>query len=259
MLRLIVAVVGLWALAGCGNANDVDRGQRANEGADQAALIPKDANNADRALMDVWLDQNELCQGSPDAATIDVMCPERNRTQAKLEQRGWCWAYADRTVVRADYRWHRCSVTSLPADERSVSFDDQATKEDRATAQSAIHYDDEWAELKENPGSSRLAAYFEVAEPIDIKIGNAGAILKCGIQNVDWYRGVTENLEAYRAGPVVGPLFAKLTDQEKRRAHRFDKVVADGMMEFSGGTFRKKDCDTLAQMPFVYSADAFRP
>lgn len=151
----------------------------------------------------------------------------------------------------------RAEEVERPATTAAQTMSNEVADADRNGSQ--VHYSDIWTEMKENPGSPELENYVNVAESIDQKIGNAGAVLKCGIRNITWYRDVTTRLEEYRAGPAIAPLFAKLTDSERSLAQRFDRAVVEGQMEFSGGDFRKKDCEALARAPFVYSDAAFAP
>lgn len=65
--------------------------------------------SAERTAMREWDRQNELCRGSPDARTIHVACPLRERIGRELYHRGWCYAYSDWRIMPQEYRWHRCS------------------------------------------------------------------------------------------------------------------------------------------------------
>lgn len=67
------------------------------------------ATVAERNGMEEWDRQNELCRGSPDAATISVACPRREIMGAALVAAGWCYAYSDWRIMPQEYRWHRCS------------------------------------------------------------------------------------------------------------------------------------------------------
>lgn len=266
MNRMVIATIVLYSLAGCNNTDNANQSTatefasaRSLDVTGSAGLVPRHANDADRALMRLWLDQNEHCRGSSDAATIASMCPKRDYSEIQLKRRGWCWSYDDWTVVPADFRWHRCSEKTLADNDRSVPRSEIEIPPIANGIQSGVHYPDIWSEMKYNPSSPALGSYIKAAEPIDQKIGNAGALLKCGIQNVAWYGEVIGRLEAYRAGENVRPLFAQLTAEEKSQARKFDRVVVQGQMEFSGGHFSKQDCETLAQAPFVRSDAAFAP
>lgn len=74
---------------------------------------------ADRALVKAWWVQEVTCHAS-DSSDSDGACSREDVVAAKLKRRGWCWGYEDWTVVRADYRWHLCSETTLPLNQRSV-------------------------------------------------------------------------------------------------------------------------------------------
>lgn len=64
---------------------------------------------SDEDLKDQWGALNEECRGGQHTAD-DEICSARDRVETALQDRGWCWAYSDTTVVAADYRWHRCEV-----------------------------------------------------------------------------------------------------------------------------------------------------
>jgi len=103
--------------------------------------------------------------------------------------------------------------------------------------------------------STNLRLYEEAAEPIDHKIGNAGAVVQCNLQSAEWYKQVVEALEEYRAGPVVGVLKQRLTAVESSAADAFDSRTANQAAEFALGS----GCGTLGAMPFVHSYSAFAP
>jgi hypothetical protein len=60
------------------------------------------------AVIAEWTRANDACQGGNVAFNSSV-CRRRDRLQAQAEKLGWCWAYSDWQVSRADYRWHRCN------------------------------------------------------------------------------------------------------------------------------------------------------
>lgn len=62
------------------------------------------AATPDRTAMNEWFRVNEACRGDGIASA----CRARDRLQAALERRGWCWAYQDINVMPYEYRWHRC-------------------------------------------------------------------------------------------------------------------------------------------------------
>lgn len=86
-------------------------------------LMQASASTADQALMDKWMDANDLCQGSSNSTTIAKTCKTRDQLERQLADRGWCWAYEDETVVRADYRWHRCTEKTLARGKHSVQLE----------------------------------------------------------------------------------------------------------------------------------------
>lgn len=114
-------------------------------------------------------------------------------------------------------------------------------------AATTVHYSDEWTERKYNPSSGALGAYQEAVEPIDLRIGTANALLTCNLRSIAWYRSETEVLEAARREPGIQALWARLNEQERGEAQRFDHVVVDGKVRFLLGE-SKDNCESLQQL-----------
>ena len=132
-LAFLLVVLGSLVLASCDKSSntaedaagktDKMASATASDGANEEWPVPASASHTDKAAIRGWFAANKLCQGSSDAATITRQCPRRDNLENRLERRGWCWVYQDWTVSRVDYGWHRCSQTTLPADQRSVQAD----------------------------------------------------------------------------------------------------------------------------------------
>lgn len=60
-------------------------------------------------IMAQWRVANNACQDNPDNTQNPPQCKQRDRIERRAEAMGWCWAYSDRQVPRADYHWHRCT------------------------------------------------------------------------------------------------------------------------------------------------------
>ena len=135
-LAFLPVVLGSLVLASCDKSSntaedaagktDKMTSAATSDSANEKWPVPASASHTDRAAIRAWFATNELCQGSSDAATIARQCPRRDKLEHRLERHGWCWVYQDWTVSRVDYGWHRCSQTTLPADQRSVQADGPA-------------------------------------------------------------------------------------------------------------------------------------
>ena len=106
--------------------------------------------------------------------------------------------------------------------------------------------------------SPALREYETLAEPIDQKIGNANNIVICRLRDTTWLQAVTENLEEYRNGPLLGSLQAALTPEELREAQGFDIRTYRNWMKYTL-PHGLADCPELARMPFVYNDANFLP
>lgn len=127
------------ALAGCGeqgsgepsptektNPSFVHPDSHSRENASADEEFPANSSSKDRALMSQWVEENDLCRGSSDPATIKSMCARRERTEVELGRRDWCFAYEDWTASPVDYRWHSCAEKTLPRNQRTQHRDESA-------------------------------------------------------------------------------------------------------------------------------------
>ena len=240
-LPLLLVALGSLVLASCDKTsnsaeNAVGKTDKmtsadASDGANEKWAVPASASHADRAAIRTWFATNELCQGSSDVATIARQCPRRDKLANRLERRGWCWVYQDWTVSRVDYGWHRCSQTTLPADQRSVQADKPAgtvSEDFVADPATGRHEASGLPPEHDPPGQSwredARAAILEDWQSVGPSIHRAALALSCGIVDKVTAELAIQNIELAMQNQL-GP--AGLIDDQTMSPAKFARRFVD--------------------------------
>lgn len=216
-----------------------------------------------RDLMGQWDEARDGCQGGINVRPDDPICKKRDDLQDRLRKAGWCFgAPMDKGAADAD--WHQCGrydSDDMPNLGADVQRGKAALAQDGGAQTPADKQrSDKWAEEEaEKDKYPVLAAYEKSVEKTDTEIGLAKVLIECHIRGEQWYQQTMAMLESRRQQPSVREMRDRLAPSSKIIAARFEEETIEGEQKWLiGEGSKRKDCRSIAEMPFVSNGSAFQ-